>query len=104
MVSKINSFATSCYKIMLGLPRLDKLPNENVLAEVNQRDLVNSAYKRQLNWLGQALRRDTDEPARISALYAGRSPRTFYDHIPGILSHSGISAQKIVETAKNEKE
>ena len=114
MVDQINSLATSCYMIMLDIRRLDKVPNVDVLARVNQRELINAAYKRQLQWLGQALNRDADEPSRIFALYEpapshgsarpGRRPTTFYEHIASILSPSGMSVNDIVDAAKNEKE
>jgi len=115
MKNKINSFAISCYRIMLGIKRLDKTTNESILQRVNRCDLVNVAYKRQLSWLGHTLRRNENEPSRTLALYEpaprhgrarpGQPPRTFLQHISSLLTSapSGLSAKDIQKMAENRK-
>ena len=62
MESKINSFATSCYTIMLDIKRKDR----NM---TNIEPLVHCVRKRQLGFLGHILQLPEEEPARRYALY-----------------------------------
>ena len=116
MEKKINCFGSSCYRIMLGIRRLDKITNESVYEQVRRRPLAYAAYKRQLQWLGHALRREENEPSRIFALYEpaqslgrskpGQPPRTFTQHIAHLLTSapSGLSSADIARLAKDRKE
>ena len=67
LMIKINSFATTCYRVLLGVKWSDRVPNEDILANVGRRPLVNEVRRRQLGWLGHVLRRHEDEPAAIFA-------------------------------------
>lgn len=58
MTQRIDSFATSCYRIMLKIKRLDKIRNERVLQIVNQPPLSVTVKERQLRRLGHTLRAD----------------------------------------------
>jgi hypothetical protein len=49
MVGKINRLATSCYCIMLGIKRLDKVPNAAIYEEVRERPLTTATVYYYLN-------------------------------------------------------
>ena len=114
MESKINSFATSCYRVLLGISRLDRVPNEDILATVGRRPLIISVRRRQLGWLGHVLRRDEKEPAKIFALYTlehgkakqGQPPNTYLKQIASLLHghHGDITPKNFIESATNKEE
>ena len=64
MESKINSFATSCYRIMLYIKRKDRVSNTIIHAMTNTKPLVHCVRKRQLGFLGHIFRLPEEEPAR----------------------------------------
>jgi hypothetical protein len=66
--TNINSFATSRYRELLKIKWHDKVKNEDILRLVDRKPLVAQVRKRQLGWLGHALRRDAAEPSRVFAL------------------------------------
>ena len=111
MESKIYSFATSCYRVLLGISRLDRVPNEDILATVGRRPLINSVRRRQLGWLGHVLRRDEREPARIFALYTpehgkakqGKPPNIYLKQIASLLFEDtkDVTTSNIIELANN---
>ena len=113
MADKINSFATSCYRIMLGIRRIDKVRNAYVLATMEERSLLETVYDRQLSWIGHALRRGETEAAYIFALYDprhGKAPRgrpstTYLQYIAELLNiPTGLAtAQHIVDLARDRK-
>ena len=51
MESKINSFATSCYRIMLGIKRKDHVSNTFIYTLTNTESLVHCVRKRHLGFL-----------------------------------------------------
>ena len=51
-------FGTSCYRYMLGIRRIDKVRNEEVLKSVRKNNLNNLLYKRQLRSRGHWIRKD----------------------------------------------
>ena len=67
--NKLNSFANNCYRKILGIKLLDKIPLDDIYERVKKGPLINSIRKRQLGWLGHTLRRDDDEPIKQLALY-----------------------------------
>ena len=69
MESKINAFATSCYRIMLDIKRTDHIPNTQVYATTKTEPLIHRVRLRQLKFLGHVLRMPEDEPCRRYALY-----------------------------------
>ena len=85
MENKINAFATSCYRIMLNIRRIDHIPNTSIYAMTNTEPLIHLVRLRQLRFLGHILRLPEEEPAKRYALYIpthgkrkpGR-PRTSY--------------------------
>ena len=85
MENKINAFATSCYRVMLNVERIDHVLNTTVYSMTNTVPLIHLVRHRQLKFLGHILRMSKVEPARRYALYIppigkrrpGR-PRTSY--------------------------
>ena len=69
IISKLNAFATSCYQIMLGIKRTDRLPNERIYAITDIKPLSQTITYRQLQFLGHILRMDDLEPSKIYAMY-----------------------------------
>ena len=65
----INAFATSCYRIILGVKRLDRITNIEIYRRTAQEPLMPTIRARQLRWIGHLLRRAKNEPARELALY-----------------------------------
>jgi len=51
----IDSFATSAYRIMTGVNRLDKVRNTTVLTSVSRNELIHTVHDRQLRFLGHML-------------------------------------------------
>jgi len=45
----INSFATSGYRIMTGVKRLDKVRNTTILTSVSRNELIHTVHDRQLH-------------------------------------------------------
>ena len=83
MENKINAFATSCYRVMLNIKRIDHVLNTTVYSMTNTVPLIHLVRHRQLKFL--LLRMSKEEPARRYTLYIptigkrrpGR-PRTSY--------------------------
>ena len=69
MENKINVFATSCYRIMLNIKRLDRMSNERIYHLTNTQPLINTVRQRQLRFLGHILRMPEEEPCRRYALF-----------------------------------
>ena len=90
---KLNSYATSCYRIMLGIKRLDFISNEEVPRQVQQEKLVQLIQQRQLRFLGHILRKPEDERANKYALYhtrhgkrkVGRPKTLFHQYIARVM-------------------
>ena len=67
MKKKIDFFGTSCYRYMVGIRRIDRVRNEEVLQRVQRSNLSKRMYKRQLRSLGHWIRKD--DIIRHFALY-----------------------------------
>ena len=111
MESKINTFATSCYRIMLGIKRRDRVSNTIVYSMTNSKPLINCVQNRQRRFLGHILRLPEEEPARTYALYIpthgkrrpGR-PRTSYPaYVQRVLGYDEgmISTEQIAPLAQD---
>ena len=69
MENKINAFATSCYRIMLGIKRIDRVRNTQIHEMTNTQSLINTVRQRQLRFLGHILRMPEDELGWRYALF-----------------------------------
>ena len=114
MENRINSFATSCYRIMLNIKRLDRVPNDRIYEMTESKPLIEQVRMRQLRFLGHILRMPEDEPAvRLYALYIpshgrrrpGRQRTTYLQYIQQLLGdHNGqITPKQFVDLASNKK-
>ena len=65
---KINAFATSCYRIMLNIKRLDRVSNKRIYHLTNSQPLINTVRQPQLRFLGHILRMPKEELCRRYAL------------------------------------
>ena len=70
--NNINAFAMNCYRIILGVKRLDRITNIEIYRRTAQEPLMPTIRARQLRWIGHLLRRAKNEPARELALYEPR--------------------------------
>jgi hypothetical protein len=52
----LNSFATSCYRIMLNIKRMVKISNNTIYENVKQEPLLQAIQRRQLRFIGHCLR------------------------------------------------
>ena len=67
---KINSFATSCYRIMWNIRRIDGIPNATIYSLIETAPLIERVRLRQLSLLGHVLRLPENEPVIEFAMYA----------------------------------
>ena len=67
--SKINSFATSCYRIMRGIKQKDHVSNTIIYTMATTEPLVRCVRKCQLGFLGHILWLPEEKPGRRYALY-----------------------------------
>ena len=98
MKSSLDSYATSCYRVMLNIKRIDHVTNEAIYQRVKQPPLSSLVVKRQLTWVGHILRRPKEELIRKYAMYEpgvqmGKSKRgkkelIYKKYIIDLLSHS----------------
>jgi hypothetical protein len=113
--STLNSFATSCYRIMLGIKRLDKISNSTIYETVKQEPLVQTLQRRQLRFIGHCLRRNSNEFTNIYALYTpkpghgkrkrGRPRLNYPDYVARLINNDEPpTIDEIRKTAANRKE
>jgi hypothetical protein len=95
--STLDSFATNCYRIMLGIKRTDRVSNQRVYEMVNRCGLTLRVQQRQLRFIGHCLRRNENDLINKYVLWApegrhgsrGRGkPRTLYHTYIGMLINS----------------
>ena len=100
MKKEIDSFGTSCYRFILGIRRIDRIRNEEVLQRVRRVNLSNTLYKRQIRSLVHWIRKDD-----IIAQYAlyhcntgknrrGRPRLTYCKHIENITDSTVAELQR----------
>ncbi len=114
MEKKINSFATSCYRIELGIKRMDKISNAEVYTRTNWKPLFNSVIHCQFAFLGHILRLPNKEPAKQYALYipkhgkrrCGRQNTTYLRHVQQLLGDNEglIKESQVTEFAQDRVE
>ena len=111
MESKINAFATSCYRIMLDIKRKDCISNTILYSTTNTEPLIHHVRHRQLSFLGHILRLPEEEPVRRYALYIpphgkrrpGRPRTSYLAYIQRVLGYDKgmIQAEQIATLAKD---
>jgi hypothetical protein len=78
MERELNGFGTNCLRIILGIKRIDKVPNTRIYELTDMKPLTCFARERQLRYLGRVLRLEVNEPARKFALYRPEHGRLLY--------------------------
>ena len=107
MTSRINSFATSCYRYMLSIKRTDRVRNDAVMEKTGQIPLSVTVKQRQLSWLGHILRSDPEGIPRKYALYwpphgqrkRGRPRLLYHKYIQDMTGHD--STDEIICAAQD---
>ena len=66
----LNSFTTNCYRIMLGIKRIDKVSNDIVYRTVGRDKLTLQVQQRQLRFVGHSLRRNENDPINKYVFWA----------------------------------
>ena len=107
MKKEIDAFGTNCYRYMLGIRRIDRVRNEEILQRVKRNNLSDQLFKRQLKAIGHWIRKD-DIIARY-ALYQhnngknrrGRPRITYNKHIEDI---TGKTIEELQTTAMDRDE
>ena len=102
----INSFATSAYRIMTGVKRLDKVRNTTVLTSVARNELIHIVHDRQLRFLGHMLRNTHSPHGSTYALYQpthgttrrGRPRLSYMDYIERL---TGMKTNELVEVSQD---
>jgi len=67
--NELNSFGTSCYRIILNIKRIDRVTNQHILNVTQRKNLFDIFLQKQLRALGHWLRRPIDTTIRRYALY-----------------------------------
>ena len=90
-VNKLNVYARTCYRIMLGISQSEAhMTNSRLYKLTGERPITAVIRERQLQFIGHCLRMPRDEPANIYALYTseiatthrrGRPNRTYLDQV-----------------------
>ena len=75
MENKINSFGTYCYRIMLNIRRIDRVPNATIYSLTESAPLIERVRLRQLRFLGHVLRLSENEPVRDFVMYVSTHGR-----------------------------
>jgi hypothetical protein len=110
--NSLNSFATSYYGIRLNIRRIDKTSNKTVYEKTRQEPITQTIQRRQLLFIEQCLRRDTEELTSKYVLYKPKHshgkrnrdrPRIQYpDYIEKMLNEESPSSNdEIGESAAN---
>ncbi|XP_035696849.1 uncharacterized protein LOC118430246 [Branchiostoma floridae] len=111
MENKINSFATSCYRIMLSIKRIDRVPNSTIYDMTKTKPLIQHVRLRQLNFLGHVLRMPEDEPVSLYALYVsphgrrrlGRQPTSYLQYVQWLMGDGQITPRQLRQLAADRR-
>ncbi len=117
---ELDSFATNCYRYILGVKRLDKVTNNEIYERVKQIPLSITLGERQLTWIGHMLRRDDNELIKKYALYGpdqlngnakrGKPKLTYIKQVQNLLNPGlkeneiKLETKEIVKMAQDRKE
>ena len=109
--NKINSFGTSCYRIMLNIKGIDGVPNATIYSLTETAPLIERVRLRQLRFLGHVLRLPENEPVREFAMYVpthgrrkpGRQRTLFTNYIHCLLGDpdSLLNDNQLLEMAQD---
>jgi hypothetical protein len=69
MERELDGFGTNCLRIIKGVKRIARVPNEVIYEQTGMKPLTRILRERQLRYLGHVLMLDENKPAKIFALY-----------------------------------
>ena len=67
--NELNSFATSCYRILLNIRRTDRMTNQHILNVTQRKNVSETLLIKQLRVLWHWFRRPDDVTIKMYALY-----------------------------------
>lgn len=110
MKNKMNAFATSCYRYILGIRQIQKIKVTEILKQVNMLPLHIIAQRRQLSYIGKILRENENSLAKTYIFYEpelgnrnrGRQPLTFNEYIKELTCKRNL--QDLTVIAQNVKQ
>ena len=106
--NQLNSFATSCYRIMLNIKRIDRVSNQQILNIMKRKNLAETVIIRQLRSLGHWLRKPADSIINKYALYTtnegrGRRGRPRLTYVKQMQDLTGMGIRALKRKAANRK-
>ena len=112
LAQQINSFATTSYRLMLGIKRTNRVSNNQIYEITGQAPLVQLIKQRQLRFIGHCLRKPPTELVNQYALYTpkanhghrgrGRPKMTYLNYIAGLINNEVLpTEQEIRNLAAN---
>ena len=108
----LNTFQNSCLRIILDIPRLDRVSNAEVGTRTNMRPLTYSVHERQLRFLGHSLRRPPDHIVNKYALYfpshgrrnRGRPLVLYHQYIAEVLNTAILMSPEEIRRAAQDRD
>ena len=114
MEASIDGFGTNCLRVILGIKRIDRVPNVHIYERTDMKPLTHLVRQRQLGYLGHILRRDDSEPCKMFALFEpahgrrgrGRPKLNYTRYVAGLITDEPESCSReiITSLAQNRKE
>ena len=107
--NELNSFPTSCYRILLNIRRTDRVTNQHILNVTQRKSLSETLLIKQLRVLGHWLRRPGDATIKMYALYTSNQgqnwqgrPRATY--VKSMQKVTGMGNETLMELAEDQEE
>ena len=93
MKNKINAFATKSYRYMLGVSKLERIKNTEILKTVKEKELIKNVFNRQNNFINKNLYTDNNGIVNKYLMYEptfgkmkrGASSKLYSKYIQSIL-------------------
>jgi hypothetical protein len=113
MEASIDGFGTNCLRVILGIKKIDHVPNEEIYKRSGMKPLTCFIRERQLGHLDHILRRDDNEPCKVFALYEpthgrraqGRPKLSYSRYMAGLITDTpeNCTRESIISLAQNRK-
>ena len=108
---KINSFQTSCLRIILNIKRTDRVRNEQIYNVTKTKPLMSRVTKTQLSFIGHSIRRDTNDLIQKYCLFVptyghrnrGRQKTTFKQHIAKTIYDDANVEERTIRNAASDR-
>jgi hypothetical protein len=113
MEASIDGFGTNCLRVILGIKKIDHVPNEEIYKRSGMKPLTCFIRERQLGHLDHILRRDDNEPCKVFALYEpthgrraqGRPKLSYSRYMAGLITDApeNCTRESITSLAQDRK-